>query len=479
MPETKSAYRLGQLASFEEFCSLAFMSRDNFLSVDSGRGVDHNRPKSRILIIILTTTAAVIILLGLAFYFIRIRILKSKSKETKLKVNNVVAAGDFNSNNPDMIIYSLAEIGKATDQFIFENKLGEGGFGPVYKGVLPGGQEIAVKKLSKSSTQGFEEFKNEVMLTAKLQHVNLVKVLGFCIDREEKMLIYEYMPNKSLDYYLFGSQSASSYDLSVFASQFLDILLHVLVSKLEDACSLDSLLSDMTDPMRRYLLDWKKREEIIEGITQGLLYLQEYSRQTIIHRDLKASNILLDGDMKAKISDFGMARIFAKDEHEANTDRLVGTYGYVPPEYVRRGQYSTKSDVYSFGIVLLHIISGKKNGSLYGSDESLSLLEHAYELWKDGRGMEIMDPSLDDTFSSCKLIKCLQIALLCVQENPADRPSMLEVSSMLRNETAIVTIPQRPAFSVKTDEDDKNRRDRLHLEICSVDDATITQAVGR
>ncbi|KAG5225972.1 cysteine-rich receptor protein [Salix suchowensis] len=392
--------------------------------VDSAGGVDHKQPKSRILIIILTTTAAVIILLGLAFYFIRIRILKSKT------------AGDFNSNNPDMIIYSLAEIGKATDQFIFENKLGEGGFGPVYKGVLPGGQEIAVKKLSKSSTQGFEEFKNEVMLTAKLQHVNLVKVLGFCIDREEKMLIYEYMPNKSLDYYLF-------------------------------------------DPIRRYLLDWKKREEIIEGITQGLLYLQEYSRLIIIHRDLKASNILLDGDMKAKISDFGMARIFAKDEHEANTDRLVGTYGYVPPEYVRRGQYSTKSDVYSFGIVLLHIISGKKNGSLYGSDENLSLAEYAYELWKDDRGMEIMDPSLDDTFSSCKLIKCLQIALLCVQENPADRPSMLEVSSMLRNETAIVTIPRRPAFSVKTDEDERNRGDRLHSEICSVDGATISQVVGR
>ncbi|KAG5225946.1 cysteine-rich receptor protein [Salix suchowensis] len=394
---------------------------------DSGGGVDHKRkrlPKSRILIIILMTTAAVIVLLGLAFYFIRIRILKSKT------------AGDFDSNNPDMIVYSLADIGKATDHFIFENKLGEGGFGPVYKGVLPGGQEIAVKKLSKSSTQGFDEFKNEVMLTAQLQHVNLVKVLGFCIDREEKILIYEYMPNKSLDYYLF-------------------------------------------DPMRRYLLDWKKREEIIEGITQGLLYLQEYSRLTIIHRDLKASNILLDWDMKAKISDFGMARIFAKDEQEANTGRLVGTYGYVPPEYIRRGEYSTKSDVYSFGIVLLHIISGKKNGSVYGSDESLSLLEHAYELWKDDRGMEIMDPSLDDTFSSCKLIKCLQIALLCVQENPADRPSMLEVSSMLRNETATVAIPQRPAFSVKTDEDDKNRGDRLHSEIRSVDGATISQVVGR
>ncbi|XP_034895476.1 class V chitinase [Populus alba] len=167
--------------------------------VDSGGGVDpkhEGRPKSRILIIILTTIAAVIILLGLAFYFIRIRILKSKSKETKLKVNNAAAAGDFESNNPELIEYSLADIEKATDQFAFENKLGEGGFGPVYKGVLPGGQEIAVKKLSKSSSQGFDEFKNEVMLTARLQHVNLVKVLGFCVGREEKVLVYEYMPKK-------------------------------------------------------------------------------------------------------------------------------------------------------------------------------------------------------------------------------------------------------------------------------------------
>ncbi|KAG6740906.1 hypothetical protein POTOM_056377 [Populus tomentosa] len=323
--------------------------------VDSGGGVDpkhEGRPKSRILSIILPTTAAVIILLGLAFYFIRIRILKSKSKETKLKVNNAAAAGDFESNNPDLIEYRFMEIWNHLQEWTVS------------------GQEIAVKKLSKSSSQGFDEFKNEVMLTARLQHVNLVKVLGFCVGREEKVLVYEYMPKKSLDCYLY-------------------------------------------------------------------------------------------------------------DEQEANTGRVVGTFGYVPPEYVRNGVYSIKSDVYSFGVVLLHIISGKKNGSLYGSGENLSLLEYAYELWKDGKGMEIMDPSLDDTLSSCKLIKCLQIALLCVQENSIDRPSMLEVSSMLKNETAIVTIPKRPAFSVRTDEDDENRRDQLHLEICSVDDATISQVVGR
>ncbi|KAG7942131.1 hypothetical protein I3843_16G084400 [Carya illinoinensis] len=192
------------------------------------------------------------------------------------------AAGHFNGNVPNLQVFTLDEIEAATGKLSIENKVGEGGYGPVYKGKLPNGQEIAVKKLSKTSKQGFEEFKNEVVLTAKLQHVNLVRLLGFCTERNEQMLIYEYMPNKSLDFYLF-------------------------------------------DPSKSYILDWRRRIGIIEGITQGLLYLQEYSRMTIIHRDIKASNILLDEEMKPKISDFGMARTFMKHEHEANTGRIVGT----------------------------------------------------------------------------------------------------------------------------------------------------------
>ncbi|KAB1199032.1 hypothetical protein CJ030_MR0G028240 [Morella rubra] len=404
---------------------------------------DRNKqqPKWRLPVIILTTTAAVILVLGLAIYYARRRILNSKgivgkSKETESKlVNLMAAAGDFNSNDPNLQVYSLAEIEAATDKLSFENKLGEGGYGPVYKGVLPNGQEIAVKKLKQASTQGFEEFRNEVMLTAKLQHVNLVRVLGFCIQRDEQMLIYEYMPNKSLDFYLF-------------------------------------------DPIRRYLLDWQKRIDIIEGVTQGLLYLQEYSRMTIIHRDLKPSNILLDEEMKPKISDFGMARIFTKDEHEANTSRIVGTFGYVPPEYIRKGVYSIKSDIYSFGILLLQIIGGKRTGSYYGPDENLNLLEYAYELWKEGKGMDFMDPSLDDTLSSFKLIRCLQIALLCIQEDANDRPSMLEISSMLKNEFAALFVPKQPAFSTRRDEDEENKFP-WWLEICSLNDATVSEVVAR
>ncbi|KAM2552801.1 hypothetical protein TB2_017139 [Malus domestica] len=361
--------------------------------------------------------------------------LAAAAKESESRANDIAdTAGKFNSNVPNLKIFSIADVEAATDGFSIENKLGEGGYGPVYKGVLPDGQEIAVKKLSKASTQGFEEFKNEVMLTAKLQHVNLVRVLGFCIEHHEQMLIYEYMPKKSLDLYLF-------------------------------------------DPVGRYELDWRKRVQIIEGVTQGLLYLQEYSRLTIIHRDLKASNILLDEEMRPKISDFGMARIFAKDELEANTGRIVGTYGYVPPEYVKKGIYSTKSDVYSFGVLLLQIISGKKNAPYYGSDEDLNLLEYAYLLWKQGKGMEFMDPALDDTISLCKLMRCLQIALLCVQENANDRPSMLEISSMLRNEGATMENPKIPAFSKRNKNEETNPTPRP--EACSINDATISEIVAR
>ncbi|XVF89234.1 hypothetical protein PTKIN_Ptkin19aG0113900 [Pterospermum kingtungense] len=182
--------------------------------------------------------------------------------------------------------------------------------------------------------------------------------------------------------------------------------------------------------------------------------------------------------MKPKISDFGMARIFTKDEPEANTHRIVGTYGYVPPEYVKRGLYSIKSDVYSFGVLLLQIISGKKNAHLYGLHEDLKLLDFAYELWTEGKGMEFMDPSLDDTTSTCKLLRCMQIALLCVQENASDRPTMLDVFSLLGNEATPMAAPKRPAFSTKRN-DNGEKRSELQPEICSVDDSTISEVVGR
>lgn len=233
------------------------------------------------------------------------------------------------------------------------------------------------------------------------------------------------------------------------------------------------------DPIRRYTLDWSKRVRIIEGVTQGLLYLQEYSNFTIIHRDLKSSNILLDDEMNPKISDFGMAKLFRKDVNEANTSRIVGTYGYVPPEYARKGIYSIKYDVYSFGVVLLQMISGKTNTRFYGENEDLSLLEYAYDLWKNGQGMEFIDPFLDDSSSPCKLLTCMQVALLCVQENPDARPTMLEAFSMLKNDDSLaIATPERPGFSEKKKGDMETASSSQQV-LCSFNDSQVSQLEPR
>ncbi|KAG6420681.1 hypothetical protein SASPL_117218 [Salvia splendens] len=344
----------------------------------------------------------------------------------------------------ELPVFSFSSIAAATNNFSDANKLGEGGFGPVYKGELLNGQFVAVKRLSQSSGQGLEEFRNETQLIAKLQHKNLVGILGCCTEKDENILVYEYMPNKSLDVFIFGF------------------------------CKKCSIISDgkvctnlSAEPEKKGLLDWKKRVEIIEGIAQGLLYLHHYSRLRMIHRDLKASNVLLDAEMNPKISDFGMARIFGGNESRSNTKRIVGTYGYMSPEYAMKGVFSLKSDVYSFGVVMLEIITGKTISELYDSNR-LTLLEYGWNMWKQERGLELVDPILEVPRSSYSVaLRCINIALLCVQGNPDDRPLMSDVVSMLNNDKAAIASPDHPAFTVGTTS--------AALEIASVNRLTVSQ----
>ncbi|XP_062009554.1 probable receptor-like protein kinase At1g11050 isoform X2 [Rosa rugosa] len=290
--------------------------------------VNSNRRSITTLVIILTSaTAGFLIILCSSFLWKKktLRNRREHSKRTIRKFN----AGD-GENDTELPLFSLRSILEATDNFAEANKLGEGGFGPVYKGIFPKNQEVAMKRLSKKSGQRHPEFVNELKLIAKLQHTNLVRLLGCCIDEEEMILVYEYMPNRSLDKFLF-------------------------------------------EPSENTKLDWGKRFRIIEGIAHGILYIHKYSRLKIIHRDLKASNVLLDEEMYPKISDFGMAKIFEKNQTEANTNRVVGTYGYMSPEYASYGNFSEKSDVFSFGVLLLEIISGKRNAAFYRFEDPLTL----------------------------------------------------------------------------------------------------------
>ncbi|CAN4083863.1 unnamed protein product [Withania somnifera] len=298
--------------------------------------------------------------------------------------------------------YDLSTIRVATDNFSSTNKLGEGGFGPVYKGMLPNGREVAVKRLSANSAQGDLEFKNEILLVARLQHRNLVRLLGFCLDGTERLLVYEFVPNASLDQFLF-------------------------------------------DPVKRRQLDWETRSKIIGGVAKGILYLHEDSVLRVIHRDLKASNVLLDAEMNPKISDFGMARMFALDETQGTTSRVVGTYGYMAPRICNAGKFSVKSDVFSFGVLLLEIISGQKNMCSTNEESLEDLMSYAWSNWHQGTPTNLIDPLLmESTGQVPDILRCIHIALLCIQANVADRPTMAAVVLMLSRLSLSLPMPSGP-----------------------------------
>ncbi|XP_048325128.2 G-type lectin S-receptor-like serine/threonine-protein kinase At4g27290 [Ziziphus jujuba] len=363
-------------------------------------GKRKRRLKTIIIVSVITSSICILALVWWIFW---------NKRRSTLRVQKT---GD--KEDVELPLYDLATIASATNNFSSECMIGSGGFGPVYKGNLITGQEIAVKRLSQNSGQGIKEFKNEVELIAKLQHRNLVALLGCCIQGEERILIYEYMPNRSLDHFIF-------------------------------------------DNKRSTILKWKKLFDIVMGIARGLLYLHRDSKLQIIHRDLKASNILLDSNLNPKISDFGLARIFGDDdEKEARTRRVVGTYGYMSPEYAIDGKFSVKSDVFSFGVLLIEIISRKKNRRFSHPDHHHNLLGHAWLLWNEGKALDLMDVSLNDSsIEYSQVVRCIQVGLLCVQKFPHDRPTMSSIVYMLENEGATLSRPKQPGFFMERSSNDE------------------------
>ncbi|CAL5403934.1 unnamed protein product [Camellia sinensis] len=302
-------------------------------------------------------------------------------------------------------LFTFRQIKAATTNFDAANKIGEGGFGSVYKGLLSDGTVIAVKQLSAKSKQGNKEFVNEIGMISGLQHPNLVKLYGCCVEGNQLILIYEYMENNCLSRALFGR-----------------------------------------DAICKLKLDWPTRQKICLGIARGLAYLHEESRLKIVHRDIKASNVLLDKEFNAKISDFGLAKLYEDDNTHIST-RVAGTIGYMAPEYAMRGYLTNKADVYSFGVVALEIVSGKSNTNYRPKEEFVYLLDWAYVLQERGSLLELVDPELGSEYSSEEAMVMLNVALLCTNASPTLRPTMSQVVSMLEGRTAVQDLLSDPGFS--------------------------------
>ncbi|XP_045825692.1 probable LRR receptor-like serine/threonine-protein kinase RFK1 isoform X2 [Trifolium pratense] len=310
----------------------------------------------------------------------------------------------FKGQDFQMRTFTLKQIKAATDGFSPANKVGEGGFGPVYKGQLSDGTWVAVKQLSSKSRQGNREFLNEIGMISCFQHPNLVKLHGCCIEGDQLILVYEYMENNSLARALFSSEN-------------------------------------------QLKLDWPSRLRICIGIAKGLAFLHEESRLKVVHRDIKATNVLLDGNLNPKISDFGLARLDEEEKTHIIT-RVAGTIGYMAPEYALWGYLSYKADVYSFGVVVLETVSGKSNNNYMPSDNCVCLLDKALFLERTKNVMSLVDERLGSEINTTETKNLVKVALLCTNPSPSLRPAMSEVVNMLEGRISIPdVIPEGNAFS--------------------------------
>ncbi|PIA61822.1 hypothetical protein AQUCO_00200072v1 [Aquilegia coerulea] len=360
-----------------------------------------------------------IVVAGIAFTMLSIfggclaykQLVKMKKERKSLgRLSTTVSKSNLN--------FKYETLEKATDFFNPSRKLGQGGAGSVFKGTLPDGKDVAVKRLFFNTRQWVDEFFNEVNLISGIKHKNLVQLLGCSIEGPESLLVYEYVVNKSLDCVLFARSSA----------QFLN---------------------------------WQQRFHIIVGTAEGLAHLHGGSQTRIIHRDIKCSNVLLDENMNAKIADFGLARDFAPDKSHLSTG-IAGTLGYMAPEYLVRGQLTEKADVYSFGVLVLEIVCGRKNTVF--TPESGSVLQTVWKNYKSNSLPEAIDPALKGNFPVTEASNVLQVGLLCTQASVSIRPSMSQVLQMLTDREYTIPLPMQPPF--------------LNASVMNPDSSTMTKSAS-
>ncbi|KAK2413691.1 cysteine-rich receptor protein kinase [Trifolium repens] len=372
-------------------CYLRY-STDNFFNEGVKDGGNESLSKGAVIAAVLATAAIILLALSASFAVFKKFSNLKKEKNNLDKISSSITKSSLN--------YKYEILEKATDYFNSSRQIGQGGSGSVFKGILPNGNVVAVKRLVFNNRQWVDEFFNEVNLISGIEHNNLVKLLGCSIEGPESLLVYEYFPNQSLDQFLFENR-------------------------------------------RTQILNWKQRFNIIRGTAEGLAYLHQGTKKRIIHRDIKSSNILLDDNLSPKIADFGLARCFAADKTHLSTG-IAGTLGYMAPEYVIRGQLTDKADVYSFGVLVLEIVTGRRNNVI--KEDSGSLLQTVWKLYRSNTLVESVDSSLGDDFPEAEASRVFHIGLLCTQASASLRPSMDQVVEMLRNSDLDVPTPKQPPF---------------------------------
>ncbi|CDP13194.1 unnamed protein product [Coffea canephora] len=372
----------------------------NFLNPIPGSGRSRG---TVVVIVVAAVSSAIVLAVGaiMGAYFWKNKRIQKKRKGSNDAEKLVKTLHDSSLN------FKYSTLEKATGSFDEANKLGQGGFGTVYKGVLPDGREIAVKRLFFNNKHRAADFYNEVNIISSVEHKNLVRLLGCSCSGPESLLVYEFLPNKSLDRFIFDANKGKA-------------------------------------------LNWEKRFEIIIGTAEGLVYLHENTKCRIIHRDIKASNILLDSRLRSKIADFGLARSFQEDKSHIST-AIAGTLGYMAPEYLAHGQLTDKADVYSFGVLLLEIVSGRQNNRSKTTEYSDSLVTIAWKHFLQGKVEELFDPNLMlqnylNMNVRAEVLRVVHIGLLCTQEIPSLRPSMSTALRILAKKDEQLPTPTNPPF---------------------------------